>query len=269
MAAMAALLAGAAPACAGRAGNADLAWRDQYLFIGDDGTVIPLVLQRTGAGAAEAKGWVGGPQGWQGRLYHRYRMASGGAASVAKAVAALAGSPHTPVRGRLTGGDGVDLELRLRDRVVHIVAPALQPLGRAEDPEGVSLYRAGRASLRSAGRDLAGWLVVEETPPDRPRRAFIDYGDFLFAAVATRERVLVVKRSLTRAGFDHRFALSGDRGPDLELAAARVIDRDVTRGVNPAGDPVRFEVLLLGGDVSGVAFTIRPDGRMDPWLASH
>jgi len=255
----------------------DASWRDQYLFIGDDGTVLALTLQRSGAGAAEAKGWLGRGGRWQHRLYHRYTMDPARAGEVAAAVIALAGSPGTPVRGRLDDRDrAVTLELRLRAAVLRIDAAAVTPLGSGDDPEGPSIYRAGRARLSSGGEAGDGWLIVEATPPDRPHRAFVDYGDFVLAALASPRGVFVFKRSRGVAGFDRVLGrradggeaappgtggdLDGDRvvvgGAGGELAAAAVLDRDTSSGVAPGNRPVTYQVILLGGDWAGVAFAI-------------
>ncbi|HTM19103.1 MAG TPA: hypothetical protein VL172_01295 [Kofleriaceae bacterium] len=231
------------------------------MFVGDDGTVVPVVLQRRGDGQAEAKGWIGRGGRWQARLYHRYRMTAGDADSPERAVAALARAPGTPVRGRLDrAGARFDLELRLPGALLRIEAPSLQLLGATDDPEGESIYRAGRAELTAGARRLPGWLVAEETPARRPRRALVDYGDFSFTVAAEPERVAVAKRSRTRPGFDQRLGLPSAPARD-PIDDAAVLARDTTRGTGPDGRPVRYEVLLLGGAVHGVAFTIRPDNQ--------
>jgi hypothetical protein len=178
------------------------------------------------------------------------------------------------VRGRLDQSDGrFDLELRLRTALLRIEAPALQTLGATDDPEGTSLYRAGRAELTAGDQRLPGWLVTEETPADRPRRAYVDYGDFAFTVVAAPDRVALAKGSRARPSFDHRLvstlarSAGEGRGADMPAAAGALLDQasvlatDRTRGTAPGGRPVRYDVLLLGGAVHGVSFAIRPENQ--------
>jgi len=256
------------------------AWRDQYVFIADDGTVVPLVLWRSASGDAEAKGWLGRVGRWQQRFYHRYTVPREAAPSPGASLRALSQSTGTPVRGRIEStGAGLSLELRMRSSAMTLAAGALDELGRAPDPEGALLYRAGRATLTTGGETLRGWLLVEQTPSAEPLAPFVDYGDFLLLFAATRDRVIVVRQSRTTPGFDQAFERSADGAPhalaaaradrsdgrvrlrdgNRELAALAIRDVSRSQGVAPGGQPVRYEVLLLGGGGwSGAAFAIRP-----------
>ncbi len=259
-------------------------WRDQYIFIADSGGVIPLVLQRASTGDAEAKGWIGRNGAWTHRIYHRYRVEPGRAASASHAAERLTRARGTPVRAQLTrDATSLQLTLRTRSQKLSIHCPDLRLLGEATDPEGTSRYNAGRATLTRGARRMQGWLVVEETPQARPRKSFVDYGDFVFGALASPRGVFVFKRSRTVTGFDHLFgrwisgatatrkttvSVTNDRvsisglselsGTKQDIAAG-VLARDVTRGEDPSGRATRYEVWLLGGAWAGVVFAIRPD----------
>jgi len=109
----------------------------------------------------------------------------------------------------------------------------------------------------------------------------VDYGDFVFLAAAGRDgRLLVLKDSRGGSAFDDALLLEAGAAsarragavdvreegewlwavvPALGLeAATRVAARSGSTGAGPAGAPVRYEVLLLQGEWTGVAFTIRP-----------
>lgn len=258
-------------------------WRDQLVFIADDGTVIPIGILRWSAGRAEAKGWFGEGGTWRTSFFHRFSISRPAGPDADRAVSYLSSSAGTPVRVSLTRRDrGVELRLRTPSELFVLDARDLSELGRAVDPEGVSVYRAGRARWTGRGRSRDGWLVVEETPADRPREPFVEFGDFVFLVVAHRERgVIVAKRSIGRAGFDHAFAGASGRSrrtervevslrrssldlalPELNIREQLSIrDRQVTHGTGPNGANVAYETLLIGGEFSGVAFTIRPAPR--------
>lgn len=260
--------------------TAAAAWRDQYIFIADDGTVVPLVLWRSAAGNAEAKGWLGRDGRWQQRFYHRYTLTAKAAASPNASLRALSQSPGTPVHGRIEStGAGLSIELRMRSSAMTLTAGALAELGDARDPEGRLVYRAGRATLTTGGRALEGWLLVEHTPASAPLAPFVDYGDFLLAFAATRDRTLVVRQSRTVPGFDRAFERTADgasrtltaaradragdhltlRDGDTTIATMPIRDVSTSTGMAPDHRPVRYEVLLLGGGGwYGVAFAIRP-----------
>lgn len=268
-------------ACSAR-GKAPAAamWRDQWVFIGDDGTVLPLALVRRANGEAEAKGWLGQDGKWRTNFYEAYTL--GGAAPSDAAAALDAWSRGGGRAGRASlhrTATGLSIQLRTPTTAWRIDAATLELLGEATDPEGPSRYRAGRAALHAEGGLTDGWLLVEETPADRPRKPLVDYGgDYLlvFAASPTGDAV-VMRRSLGAPAYDHAVvrragavrAAAGVRaeraGGTLSLAVpeagleARLTVEDVSpsRGVAPDGSPVAYEVLLLGGELRGVAFAIR------------
>ena len=255
-------------------------WRDQFVFIADDGAVIPIGILRWASGHAEAKGWLGEDGAWRSTFFHRFPISRPAGPDVDRALEHLSGSRGTPARVSLTRRDrGLELTLRAPSEVFVLAASDLADLGRSVDPEGASVYRAGRARWTGRGRTRLGWLVVEETPADAPRRPFVEFGDFVFLVVADRERgVIAAKRSIGLSGFDHAFTggagrarstervevSRGDAGlelalPDLDLRAPLSIrDRQVTYGVAPDGSSIAYETLLVGGEFAGVAFTIRP-----------
>ena len=255
-------------------------WRDQYVFIADDGTVVPVGVLRWSSGRAEAKGWLGEQGTWRTNFYRRFPISHAGGPDAARALSILSRSRGAAARISLDRqGAGAELRLRTPTELLTLNADALAPLGETVDPEGTSVYLGGRARLRNGSQTKDGWMLVEETPPDRPREAFTGYGDFVFLVVAHPERGLVVaKHSADRADFDHAL-LHGDdsderssdirvsRGhtsfqialPELSLSTRLEIrDRERTEGTAPDGTPVTYEALLLGGDFAGVAFTIRP-----------
>lgn len=263
-------------------------WRDQYVFVGDEGTVVPLGVLRWSDGHAEVKGWLGQGDRWQTSIHRRFGIVGRDAPSVERALAAFSSSTGTPARVTLTEASGTSgaLHVRIRtpSRDIAISADGLRALGESTDPEGPSAYRAGRGQLRSGTTREAGWLVVESTPAERPKRAFVDYGDYVLVLAASRERgALVLKRSLDVRGFDHAFVSAASAGSaasrhtsgvradeaagrlHVRLAALGVdtslsiADRGTSRGVDPHARAVRYETLLLRGDYSGVAFLIHRD----------
>ena len=277
--------------CAGPEGF----WRDQYVFVGDEGTVVPLGVLRWSDGRAEVKGWLGQGERWQTSMHHRFAILGRDAPSVERALAALSTSTGAPARVTLdaAAGDAGPVRVRIRTATRDVVLSAgeLHALGESTDPEGTSTYRAGRGRLRSGQTQESGWLVVESTPAERPKRSFVDYGDYALVLAASRERgVLVVERSLDVPGFDRAFvgdasATAGSgasagsgagsarqtAGVTAEVGAERlrvrlpglgvetslsIADRGTSRGVDPKGRAVRYETLLLRGDYSGVAFLI-------------
>mgnify|MGYP001600618523 CR=1 FL=1 len=261
-------------------------WRDQFVFIADDGTVIPVGVVRWSSGRAEAKAWFGEGGQWGSSFFHRFEISGPAGPDVDRAMALLSAHEGTPARVSLARRDrGIELRLRTRSELFVLDARDLSELGEPVDPEGASVYRAGRATWTGRGRSLDGWLVVEETPRERPRRPFVEFGDFVFLVLADPERgTIVVKRSLGLAAFDH--ALVGGAGPtrrtdrvelsrgesslDLSLpeldlrSQLSIRDRQVTHGQGPDGSDVDYETLLLGGDRAGVAFTIHPARETSP-----
>jgi len=264
-------------ACSGPEGL----WRDQYVFVGDDGMVMPMGVLRWSEGHAEVKAWVGEEGRWQTSLHRRFAIAGRDASSLERTLQVFSAQSGPSARiGVQAQGDALNLDLRTPSRASTLTVEHLRALGRDDDPEGSSTYAFGRAVLRSGTTRRQGWVVSESTPPDHPKRAYVDYGDFalVFAASQTGG-ALVLKRSLTRSGFDHGFvALGSDvretQRVSCELSAEEVhlrlpelaVDhrldvsaRSISRGVAPGGGAVRYETLLLRGEFSGVAFLIHPD----------
>jgi len=255
-------------------------WRDQWIFVGDEGTVAALGLQRTGSGDGEAKGWLAEDGALAMTFYRRFGLARGDANDRAAALSALARAPGVGARIALEESNGgLVLTLRAPNRTLVLACDGLEPLGEASDPEGVSIYSAGRARLRVGSRREPGWLVTEGTDADRPRRAFVDYGSFVFAVLTTADRVVVVKHSNGARAFDHAFLRDGRgthetadvrteltaerlevRLPEVSLeATASIGAHEATVGVAPGGARMRYEVLLLEGEWSGLAFGISPE----------
>lgn len=260
------------------------AFRDQLLFLADDGAVLALVLVRGTDGAGEAKGWLGLDGRWGVPVYDHFPLAPRRAADLPASVRAWASAGHASARASLRQTDaGLHLALRSPSARLSLDAEAPVALGTARDPEGTSRYAAARASLRAAGLDRGGWLITEDTPADTPRRPLVEYGDFVFVALATRGGdLLVAKRSHGRRGFDllvgRRSGQSfRDRRVDVELEGEQLVvtaprlpvpvpvtirDRVPSTGTAPDGKKVGYDVLLLGGapasSWTGVAFTIRP-----------
>lgn len=258
-------------------------WRDQYAFVGDDGTVMLLGLQRQSAGTAQAKGWLARGGVWDQTFFQEFPILGRDAPNASAVLSAWAVGPRPAARvGYERDGDRVEIGLRLPSLEVGLRSSAMTSLGTFRDPEGVSTYRVGRAQLWTTEQVWNGWLVVEETPVDRPRLPFVDYGDFAFVVLASPEGgAVVVKRSRRRPEFNRALStrdgvvretrdvsveLVGDelivKVPAWDLEArALVRDRDVSRGTAPDGKPVAYETLLLGGDYAGIAVLIRPVSR--------
>jgi len=256
------------------------AWRDQWVFVADDGGVLALGVDRAPDGTAEAKGWLGLGGSWGGCFYHRFGVPTADRDDAAAVVRALTASGAAPVRASLDERDGrVEIRLRTPQAALRLVAESTRRLGRTNDPEGETVYDVGRARLRREGVVRDGWLVVERTPRERPHRPAVDYGDFVSVVIANAGRgPVVMKRSLGVRGFDHALVKDGAgrrttvvratvaRGslaldlPELGLhMAPKILDRIRSDGHGPDGTPLAYDVLLLGGDGewAGVAFTIR------------
>jgi len=271
-------VAAAAIGCAGRDGM----WRDQYIFVADDGLVLALGMVRHASGTAEIKGWFGRDGAWASTAFAQAAIPGAIASDRAASVAAWANAPQARARVMLDRAGGrLALDVRLPSRRVRLRASPLAALGRARDPEGTSVYAASRAQLDDGDRVRRGWLIAEETPAATPRRPFVDYGDFVFLVVAAGdEPPLVIKRSRRRPAFNQAF-LGGatprhasqvlvDIG-EHELDAAvpawdlhlrlSILDRDHAIGVGPGDAPVAYDTLLLGGGHAGVAFVVRPRRR--------
>lgn len=258
-------------------------WRDQYAFVGDDGTVMLLGLQRQSAGTAQAKGWLARDGAWDQTFFQEFPILGRDAPNASAVLSAWVAGPRPVARiGYERDGDRVELRLRLPSLEVGLRSSAMTSLGTFRDPEGLSTYRVGRAQLWTADQVWNGWLVAEETPADRPRLPFVDYGDFAFVVLASPERgTVVVKRSRHRPEFNRALSargevvretrdvsveLAGDRlavkvpAWDLEVSAL-VRDRDESRGTAPDGTALTYETLLLGGDYAGIAVLIKPVSR--------
>lgn len=253
------------------------AWRDQYIFVGDDGSVLVLGVHRQDSGTAEAKMWHGTAGTWQAVLYRRFDIARRDAPDVAATLKSL-GRGHVRASVARTGAE-LTIDLRTPDRAVSLSAAAMRVLAETRDPEGTTHYRAGRVWVRDGNNQLDGWLIAEETPAAMPRAPFVDYGDFVFVVTASAANgVLVAKHSRRRPQFDHVLTLTQDRVThsktvDISVASAHVdvtlgsaeihhrypiADRKTSTGTSPAGRPVVYETLLLAGPEPGVAFVIRP-----------
>ncbi|NOY90393.1 MAG: hypothetical protein GXP55_04215 [Deltaproteobacteria bacterium] len=260
-------------------------WRDQYVFIGDQGTVMPLGVLRWSDGHAELKGWLGQGGRWRSSLDRRFAIAGRDASSLERTLRVFSAQAGPSARVTLRGGSSPESAMHLRVRTpsrdLRLSAARLPVVGESGDPEGPSSYRAGRGELRSGRTREAGWILVESTPTARPKRGFVSYGDYALVLVASRERgALLLKRSLDVAGFDHAFVVSesgtretrdvraevgADRlrvaSPALGLDASMSIDdRETSRGVAPHGLALSYQTLLLSGDYAGVAFLIHPQG---------
>jgi len=264
--------------------RSDGMWRDQFVFVGDDGEVLALGIHRAATGSAEAKGWLGIDGAWRSVFYDSFSVAPDDAADLQSVLSSWSSSRGAAARASLTHlgadqTDGVTLNLRTRTTALRLEAEEMRPLGSASDPEGVSQYRAGRALLHTGAEAHPGWLISEATPEDEPRRAFVGYGDFVFLVAASANGgPIVLKHSrqmgdydtlLTRAGANAATASLETRiesdhlrvlAPQANIQLAfEIRDRDATSGVAPDGSPVRYETLLLvGAEASGVAFAITP-----------
>lgn len=273
-------LAVAALLLAGCAGPEGL-YRDQLIFLGDDGVVLALVLGRRTDGNGEAKGWLGTSDGaWQMPFYDRFPLVPRRARDLGASVRAWSSSAGGAVRASFrSDAAGTHLALRTRAGRSSLDAARPAPLGAAQDPEGASSYAVARATLRTPRRDSGGWLVTEATPEDAPRRGFVEVGDFTFLVAARPDGDLVIaKHSKGARGFELGLARRADRvrrarrvavahEPNRVVVTTDVLeaplaldvrDRDRTTGVAPSGKALGYEVLLLGGRWTGVAFTIRP-----------
>lgn len=256
------------------------AWRDQYVFVGDRGMVVPLVVRRDGSGNGEVKGWLGRDGAWRAVFYDRFGLAARDAPDVRESLEAWSRGPGVAARASLAhDGDAVGLRVRTRTTAMRIRADRMRELGTHEDLEGRSVYRAGRAALTTELDHREGWLVAERTPPDRPRDPFVDYGDFVFlVGTDGAGRLVVLKHSRTRVGFRVAFVARDGRaratravhvedagaGLRLRLPALGLerrlepADRSSSRGTAPSGDAVAYETLLFDAPHPGVAFRIRP-----------
>ncbi len=260
-------------------------WRDQYVFIGDQGTVMPLGVLRWSDGRAEVKGWLGQGGRWRNALDRCFSIAGRDASSLERTLRVFSVQAGPSARVTLEGGSTPESAMRLRVRTpsrdLRLSAERLSVLGESGDPEGPSSYRAGRGELRSGRTREAGWILVESTPTARPKGRFVSYGDYALVMAASRERgALLLKRSIDVRGFDHAFGVS-DRGTrettrvSAEVGAERVrvrlpalsidatlsiADRETSHGVAPHGLALSYETLLLSGDYAGVAFLIHPEG---------
>lgn len=272
-----------AAACSPRSAGPLGMWRDQIVFAGDDGTVLVLGVHRRATATAhviQVKAWLGRDGRWQAMLFDELTVAPDEAGDLTAALRTWSERPGVAARAWVARrGDELEVRVRAPDREIGLRALKLAELGRATDPEGASVYHAGRGQLWTRDEVHDGWVIVEATPVDQPRRPFVDYGRFAFVAVASRAGgAIALKRSLDRDGFDHAFATAG-RVPPRPLAAIvhdgdgdavelelgdgvglrlEVRDRDVSFGVAPDGGRLAYRALLLGGDYAGVAFVIEP-----------
>ncbi len=256
---------------------AERLWRDQWVFLGDDGEVVALVLQRRSTGVAEAKGWIGVDGKWRGHTYETFEISAAEFADAAVSLSAWVRESRQ-VRAALDrDGGGLSLSVRAPSFSVRLSAESLVALGEIKDPEGVTRYEAGRARFTFGRRERPGLVVVERTPEEHPCRAHVEYGDFTFVVARVGPRLIVAKRSDRRPEFNQalvvetelwagqkpvRVATGGEAvhvvDPDGTSATLRALDRSASAGVAPDGRSRRHEVWLLGGDGVGVAFRIMP-----------
>lgn len=254
-------------------------WRDQFLFLGDDGVVAALVSQRSSPDQVEFKGWLSGDGQAMRTFYYRGALA-GDLRDVTGVIERWSKLPGTPARVSLTQGE-TGLTLRMRTPAITLGLQSAPPLelARHQDPEGTSIYAAARATLAlgtNGDRESAGWLLIESTPSGQPRSAEVDFGEFMFVAVASPTQLVFAKHSATRRGFNFA-AAHGDvtrSGTDATLAMAAdqllvaapglavdmsiaVADRQRSLGTAANGDAIGYEVLLLrDAEHTGIAFTI-------------
>ena len=265
------------PACADTISAPEGAWRDQFIFVSDDGTVLSLGVHRQTSGSAEAKVWLGRGDSWESDFYKTFSIERERAPSLSATLDRLSRAPVINV-----DRDESSLRIRLRtpDRRVEMAADEMLALGKTADPEGTTVYSAGRVSGRDNDAQLTGWLIAEETPSADPHRPLVDYGEFVFLVLASDANgVLIAKRSLNQPEFDHAFTLdtasplhTRDVVIDVEAETLaveleqlgrsdryRIVDRNTSRGVGPQGEQLVYETLFLSGADAGVAFVIRPE----------
>lgn len=254
-------------------------WRDHYVFAGDDGTVLALVLQRDRNGTAQAKAWFGPTGDWRTTFYQRFRVPPLVAPSVAGVLSSWSARPNPSARVSLAvEGETTQLAIRTPNDRFSIHAESVAALGSSSDPEGVSVYSAGRAQLEVGADTREGWLLIESTPVGEPRRAFVEFGDFVFVVAGNSTGdALMMKFSSSVPEFNYAVLrtqrstkesneISVEREQDrlqvviepLGLHTAMAIeDTDATEGIAPDGGQVRYEAHQLSGDWTGVAFSIR------------
>jgi len=255
-------------------------WRDQLIFVGDDGTVLHLAMVRHSDGEAEAKGLIGRTGTWQTNFYRRFVMDGRRASQLDVALSTWNQLSPLPARVRIERREQkLEAELRLPDAKVGLRANKLVALGTHVDPEGTTVFHGGRAQMWTREFVVNGWLLTERVPADKPIRAHVDYGDFAFFVLASKDRGLLWgKYSRRYADFSRVVWLSADAVPKQSRALTFAVDPDRVRlaardfpldvsvpvvglvgsgGVAPDGAPLRYEALLLEGELAGVVFAIR------------
>lgn len=258
-------------------------WRDQLLFFSES-AVLVFGVHRDGRGEIEVKGWLGVEGRWRALLYETAPLDPRHAPSLEESVAEFADRPHrAPLRLDLVRrGETVVAHLRTATSALALESDALAPVEETRDPEGVVRWSAGPAELSLDGHAATGTLLAEETAPDRPLRAEIDYGDFAMVAARLADGELVVgKTSRGAPGFDHLTRIADGKAMpfaprfSVDTAGARIdlpapvlllaLDRTGSEGVTSAGLARRYEALLLGGPAgAGVAFRIAPAVKTHP-----
>ena len=104
-------------------------WRDQYVFVGDEGTVVPLGVLRWSDGHAEVKGWLGKGERWETAIHQRFAIVGRDAPSVEEALRAFSSSTGAAARVTLTEepGETGALRVRIRTRSREIALTAGTP----------------------------------------------------------------------------------------------------------------------------------------------
>lgn len=253
-------------------------WRDQWVFLGDEGEVVALVLQRRNTGLAEVKSWVGFDDKWRSHSYDMFEIAQEELADVADSLTAWIRHSRR-VRAVLdrTGG-GLSLSVRAPSFSIRLTAERLVALGETKDPEGVSSFEAGQARFTLGRRERQGIVVVEHTPPEHPHRAHVEYGNFTFVVARVGARLVVAKHSDLHHKFNQSLVVNTTTwarqpsirvstsdndlrviDPDEKSATLHRLDKSASAGVALNGSRRRHDVWLLGGDGTGVAFRIIPE----------
>lgn len=162
-------------------------WRDQYVFVGDEGTTLPLSVLRWSEGHAEVKGWLGQGGRWRSSFHRRFAIAGRDAPDLERTLRVFSAQtgPSARVTLEAPSSDGLRLRLRTPSRDMRLSTSGLRPLGEGVDPEGASSYAAGRGTLRSGSGEESGWILRESTPRERPKRDFVAYGDYALVMVAS------------------------------------------------------------------------------------
>ena len=142
----------------------DALWRDQFVFVGDDGNVVVLAASRHADGRAELKGWHSADGKWRRSVFWRPTISRKDPSDLATALASMSEAAGAPARVALDErGAALEIHARTPTERVGLFASSLVSLGRYSDPEGTSFYQAGRAQLWNDYVVQNGWLGCERT----------------------------------------------------------------------------------------------------------